>query len=170
MVFWACFRDMIYEGSTARLVQVLTGTVSVLLTAFCSIDGIHFALLLFARKPDLGEPDMRGIFYIITFLDLPSVATGSTGLIELSQNITPTYVASSLLYRPSISRHELFRVQTLSLVASLQPQSFISSLDRLVPFFVHLTPSSSWTWKEAHISTALYSFCPSAGFRSSFAM
>ena len=54
--------NMIYEGSTARLVEVLTGTFSVLLTAFCSIGGIHFALQLFARYPFETHEDPNGAF------------------------------------------------------------------------------------------------------------
>lgn len=38
--------NMIYEGSTARLVELLPSMVSVLVTALRSIDGIHFTLMI----------------------------------------------------------------------------------------------------------------------------
>lgn len=49
--FWVVFcADMIYEGSTARLVALLPCFVSVFAYGTCSIDSIHFTLLLSVKN------------------------------------------------------------------------------------------------------------------------
>lgn len=83
---------------------------------------------------------------IMASLSVPSASTSSEDLTELSNALTlPPCIASLPPCAPFDRSQESLCGHMLQLVASLRlcsPQSSISSRDRLVPFLLHLTPSS----------------------------
>lgn len=147
--------DMIYDASTALLVGLLPGMVSILAYSVCSIYGIHFALLFYA-KYNISTGRSLGMS------SLPIASVGEQ-FKSRSGCVNPRS-GCAFMRRINCAGHPPWCLLQVScpgpfagwwLLYNLQPSSSVTPLDRFVPFFVQLTPSS-WTWNEGHMSTFPY--------------